>query len=354
MDPPMMPRPFAMFAACLLVLACAAPSFAQSPPPEPVEDDAELKTSVDDPSLQSLDAIVVSGRQPGPGLWKVTRGDRTLWILGTLTPLPKRMEWDVSVIERRLSESQELLLPPRMTMDADVGFFKGLMLLPTVMKARKNPDGRTLRELVPAEQYARWSVLKQRYIGGDKGIEEWRPLFAALELYDKAITRSGLRHDSMVVETVTKIARRNDVKTTDPKLVIKIENPKALLKEFQRETLDDTVCFERTLTRIEGDLGVMAQRANAWAQGDTEAMRNLQARNTQWSACSAAMTGNAVARKIGMQDIEARVRQRWFEAAEGALSRNKTTFALLPVSQLLAPDGYLSLLAAKGYMIEEP
>jgi hypothetical protein len=354
MDPPMTLRPFAMFAACLFVLACASPSFAQSPPPEPVEDDAELKTSVDDPSLQSLDAIVVSGRQPGPGLWKVTRGDRTLWILGTLTPLPKRMEWDVSAIERRLSESQELLLPPRMTMDADVGFFKGLMLLPTVMKARKNPDGRTLRELVPAEQYARWSVLKQRYIGGDKGIEEWRPLFAALELYDKAITRSGLRHDSMVVETVTKIARRNDVKTTDPKLVIKIENPKALLKEFQRETLDDTACFERTLTRIEGDLGVMTQRANAWAQGDTEALRNLQARNTQWSACNAAMTGNAVARKIGMQDIETRVRQRWFEAAEGALSRNKTTFALLPVNQLLAPDGYLSLLAAKGYMIEEP
>lgn len=347
-------RPLAMLAACLLAVTCTSPVLAQTAPPEPVEDDADWETSVDDPSLQSLDAIVVSGRQPGPGLWKVTRGDRTLWILGTLTPLPKRMEWDVSAIERRVSESQELLLPPRMTMDADVGFFKGLMLLPTVMKARRNPDGKTLRELVPAEQYARWSVLKQRYIGGDKGIEEWRPLFAALELYDKAITRSGLRQDAMVVETVTKIARRNDVKTTDPKLVIKIENPKALLKEFQRETLDDTACFERTLTRIESDLGVMAQRANAWAQGDTEAMRNLQARNTQWSACNAAMTGNAVARKIGMQDIEARVRQRWFEAAEAALSRNKTTFALLPVGQLLAPDGYLSLLAAKGYVIEEP
>ncbi|MBX3714062.1 MAG: TraB/GumN family protein [Lysobacter sp.] len=349
-------RPLAMFAACLFVLACASPAFAQSPPPEPVEDDvdAELKTSVDDPSLQSLDAIVVSGRQPGPGLWKVTRGDRTLWILGTLTPLPRRMEWDTSAIERRLSQSQELLLSPGMTMDADVGFFKGLMLLPTMLKARKNPDGKTLRDLVPAEQYARWAVLKQRYIGSDQGVEEWRPLFAALELYNKAITRSGLRQDAEVAGTVRKIARRNDVKTTDPRLVIKIENPKALLKEFQQETLDDTVCFERTLARIEGDLGVMAQRANAWAQGDTETLRGLQARNTQWSACTAAMTDNAVARKAGMQDIEARVRQRWFEAAEAALARNKTTFALLPVGQLLAPDGYLSLLAAKGYVIEEP
>ncbi len=346
-------RPLAMFAACLLALTCALPALAQTPP-EPADEEGELKTSVDDPSLQSLDAIVVSGRQPGPGLWKVTRGDRTLWILGLLTPLPKRMDWDSATVQRRVVESQELLLPPRMTLDADVGFFKGLLLLPTVMKARKNPDGKTLRELVSAEQYARWQVLKQRYIGGDKDIEEWRPLFAALELYTKAISRSGLTQDSAVVETVTKIARRNDVKTTDPKLVIKIENPKALLKEFQRETLDDTGCFERTLARIEGDLGVMTQRANAWAQGDTEGMRNLQARNTQWSACNAAMTGNAVARKIGMTDIEQRVQRKWMEAVEAAMSRNKTTFALLPVSQLLAPDGYLADLAAKGYMIEEP
>lgn len=350
----MTPRPLAMLAACLLAVTCASPVLAQTPLPEPVGEDGELKTSVDDPSLQSLDAIVVSGRQPGPGLWKVTRGDRTLWILGTLTPLPKRMDWDSATVQRRIVESQELLLPPRMTLDADVGFFKGLMLLPTVLKARRNPDGKTLRELVSAEQYARWSVLKQRYIGGDKDIEEWRPLFAALELYTKAISRSGLTQDSDVVETVTKIARRNDVKTTDPKLVIKIQNPKALLKEFQRETLDDTVCFERTLARIEGDLGVMTQRANAWAQGDIEGMRNLQARNTQWSACNAAMTGNAVARRIGMTDIEARVQRQWMEAVETAMSRNKSTFAVLPVAQLIAPDGYLADLVARGYMVEEP
>ena len=60
-------RPLAMFAACLLAFTCVSPALAQTPPPEPVEDDAELKTSADDPSLQSLDAIVVSGRQPGPG-----------------------------------------------------------------------------------------------------------------------------------------------------------------------------------------------------------------------------------------------------------------------------------------------
>jgi len=347
-------RPLAMFAACLLALTCALPALAQTPPPEPADEDGELKTTADDPSLQSLEAIVVSGRQPGPGLWKVTRGGNVMWILGTQSPLPKRMDWDTTQVERRLSESQELLLPPRMAMDADVGLFKGLFLLPTLLKARKNPEGKTLQDLVPPEQHARWTVLKQRYIGGDKGIEEWRPLFAALQLYDKAISRSGMRQDTNLVETVTRMAKKQRLATVDPKIEIKIENLKGVLKEFQRETLDDTACFERTLTRIESDLGVMALRANAWAEGDIEAMRALYTRNTQWSACSAAMTGNAVARKIGMHDIDARLRTRWLDAAEAALARNRATFSLLPISQLLSPDGYLAALAAKGYMVEEP
>ena len=347
-------RPLAMFAACLLAFTCASLVLAQTPPPEPADGEGELKTTADDPSLQSLDAIVVSGRQPGPGLWKVTRGVNVMWILGTQSPLPKRMDWDTAQVERRLSESQELLLSPSVSLDSDVGFFRRLLLLPSLLKARKNPEEKTLSDLVPPAQYARWQALKQRYIGSDRGVEEMRPLFAAMELYGKAIDRSGLTLDNVVAETVTKLARRHEVKTTNPKLTIKVEDPKALIKEFQRTTLDDTACFERTLARIEGDLGLMRTRANAWAEGDVESLRGLQARNTQWSACRDALTNTALARKAGITDMEGRVRKTWLDAAEAALARNRSTFAVLSTAELLSPDGYLAALAAKGYMIEEP
>ena len=48
------------------------------------------------PSAQSGDAIaelepiVVSGVQPGPGLWKVSRGGHVLWVLCVLSPVPRR------------------------------------------------------------------------------------------------------------------------------------------------------------------------------------------------------------------------------------------------------------------------
>ena len=35
-------------------------------------------------------AAIVTGQQAGPGLWQVRNGANTLWILGTVWPLPDR------------------------------------------------------------------------------------------------------------------------------------------------------------------------------------------------------------------------------------------------------------------------
>jgi hypothetical protein len=335
-----------------IALLCRV-AFAQTPPPPAAGSVPETQDPVLPEGTVDLETIVVSGKQPGPGLWKVRSGERTLWILGTQNPLPKRMEWDSANVERRIAASQELLMPPSVDLDADVGFFRGLTLLPSLFKARKNPDGKTLNEVLPAAQYARWLALKKRYIGSDGGIEAWRPVFAALELYDKAITRSGMSQDPVVSDAVRKAAKRSKVKITSPTVKIKIANAKAALREFSSEALNDQDCFQRTLDRIESDLGTMVGRANAWAEGDVEALRSLPYQN-QFTACSAVFTGNAVARKQGMSDIQARVENAWMAAAEKSLSQNASTFAVLPVGQLMQPGGFLDKLAAKGYVIEEP
>ena len=42
------------------------------------------------------------------------------------------------------------------------------------------------------------------------------------------------------------------------------------------------------------------------------------------------------------------------EVAEGALQKNRITFATVPVWQLVKPGGYLAALQAKGYEVEAP
>jgi hypothetical protein len=44
----------------------------------------------------------------------------------------------------------------------------------------------------------------------------------------------------------------------------------------------------------------------------------------------------------------------WLAAVDSALSKNKSSFAVLPISQLLAADGWLAKLRAQGYSIQEP
>jgi len=71
-----------------------------------------------------IEEVIAYGIRPGPELWKVSKGENVLWILGTLSPLPKRMKWQSSLVAVVIEDSQAILLPPVVT--ADVGFFQGL------------------------------------------------------------------------------------------------------------------------------------------------------------------------------------------------------------------------------------
>ena len=68
---------------------CLSPLQAAGPEVPPAGEEA-LPEEID--GLRLLDAVVVSGVQPGPGLWKVSKDGRVMWVLATLSPLPKRME----------------------------------------------------------------------------------------------------------------------------------------------------------------------------------------------------------------------------------------------------------------------
>ncbi len=302
---------------------------------------------------EQMDTVVVSGVQPGPGLWKVSKGDHVLWVLGTLAPLPKHFEWKATEVEAAIGSSQEVLLSPGINIDAKIGFFGQLALLPSLIGVRKNPDDKTLQVLVPAELYSRWQVLKEKYIGHSSKVESWRPIFAALELYKAAIDKSGLTNSGLAQKTVKSLAKKAGVKVTPIEVDVVVEDPKVALKEFKTAGLDDLDCFRRTLDRIDTDLATMTARANAWATADLEALRMLPYED-QMTACMKAVTDSSLARSRGASDIDARVERAWLDAARSRLSNNQVTFAMLPIAHLLDDQRYLARLREQGYTIEAP
>ena len=341
----------------LSVLFClaVAPASAQSPlltdPPTPTGDLPAMQSA--GAVVTDMEAVVVSGTQPGPGLWRVSKGEHVLWVMGTLSPLPRKMTWLSSEADAILADAQEVVRSPGVSFDADVGIVRGALLIPSLLKARRNPQGSTLKDVLPADLYARWSVLKARYLGRDAGVEKWRPMFAAHELYQEALKKAGLTESGVVSPVVDKAVKRHDIKTTSPVVKFTVEQPKEAIKEFQQTSLNDVECFRKTLDRIENDLPLMVERANAWSVGDIDALRALPYDNQQ-IACLSAFSGAEFARKRGVTDVPAKVEGQWLSAAETALENNRVSFATLPIAELLKPDGYLSKLQAKGYEVEAP
>ena len=94
-----------------------------------------------DADTAELPTVVVTGEQPGPGLWKVTSGDHVLWILGTLSPLPKNMHWQAREVEEAIASAQEVLDPPHIKVDANVGFFG--KLAPAAVAGRRARQSRS-------------------------------------------------------------------------------------------------------------------------------------------------------------------------------------------------------------------
>ncbi|BBD78800.1 TraB/GumN family protein [Aerosticca soli] len=304
-------------------------------------------------AVTELPAVSVSGVQPGPGLWKVSRGDHVLWVLGTLPNLPAAVQWRADEVDRVLGEAGALLLPPRLDVKVDSGFFGKLFLLPSALSARKNPDGKTLQEVLPAPLYARWAVLKAKYIGRDEGIERWRPLFAARELYKQALKHSGLRSGGQITATVRSLAERHGVRVVSTDYRLEIREPREVLKIFKAQAPEDVACFARTLDSVEHDLPLIAQRAAAWATGDIATLRALPDSHHR-DACIGALSDSGFARELGIDDVPGRLEAVWLAAAEDALARYPVSVAILPMEEVLDTDGYLAKLAARGYRIEPP
>jgi uncharacterized protein YbaP (TraB family) len=296
-----------------------------------------------------IDEVLVVGEQPGPGLWWVYKGDHVLRVLGTISPIPKNMQWQSKQVEAALAESQEFITPP--SVKVEVGFWGKVGLLPSLIGIKNNPDSKKIADVLSPELYGRWALLKEKYIGQDKDIEKQRPIFVASVLFKQSIEKSDLVSNERIRWALENVVRNYKIKTTQPRVVHELQSPRAAIKKFKKSTLDDTQCFAKTLDRLESDLDAMRARANAWSVGDIEALRNFPYVDNK-AACEDAVLNSELAQDQGLQDVKATLKSAWLDAAETALTNNTYTFASLPMEELLKPDGYLAALAAKGYRVE--
>jgi hypothetical protein len=127
--------------------------------------------------VPTLAPVVVTGVLPGPALWKVSKADHVMWVLGLTSPLPKHMRWKSAEVESRLAAAQAVLKLPSLDVGVRTSFYQSTMM-PSLRELRKNPGQQSLHDVLMPELYRRWLVLKVRYLGDDRPVERMRPILA--------------------------------------------------------------------------------------------------------------------------------------------------------------------------------
>lgn len=334
---------FAMTVLAWQAVGAEVPSVtAMSPAPEPAP-----------AHLAELDEILVRGELPGPAMWRISKDGHSLWIMGTLSPMPRRMTWRQQKAEEVIRNSGEILGESSADWDMDLGLRQAFGMLRQMMQLRHNADRATLREVLPAPVYERWHAAHRRWFGKDPSPRERaRPLYAAFLLYERALQRSGLTNESMVWNTAASIARRHGVKVRERTFRIKVEDPRGILAELAKLPADkEAACLVAVLDHIDHAVPDMQRRAGAWANGDLATLRALPPAVDE-PECMNLMEGTRL--DALAEQEEALFREDWSGIVDWLLLTHETSFTTLPIEKLFDPDGVLADLRRKGYTVEEP
>jgi uncharacterized protein YbaP (TraB family) len=300
---------------------------------------ASMACHADQPPL--MEELVVTGERTGPGMWHVHRGAAQVWILGSMSPLPKGITWRATQVEKVLDGAGQALVQKPF----EIGIARILWLLITERSVLMVRGGKRLKDVLPAELHARFAAQRAKYTDDPNKWERFRPLIAAAFLQQAAFHQVGLSTRLDLGAAVRTLAKKHRVRVEEIKIA-GVGDVMDALKVLPPAT--ENACVDASLVTVERDLPRLLDRAQAWASGNIERIAKLR-EPAEVDACRAALESG-----MGATDLIARIRRTWLGAIEKYLQTPGETLVVLNMDMLLEPGGVLDELRASGYDVDAP
>ena len=284
-----------------------------------------------------VEELVVRGRLPGPAWWRVSNADSTVFVIGMPEALPKAMDWDTSVLKRRLEGANGLITPPTIGVSIDLFSIPKLLFdARDVNRSKVEISQRLPDELV--ERLQRASVSAGEDANAFTHVPPW---IAGLRLTGQFHRHAGLSYREPLAQ-IRGLARRAGVAVTPADAAR--SKATTLLQDIK--TIPDPVsrrCVEAAVAEVEmGDAPVRAA-ASAWAGGEIRVVLDRQ-RSSQ--RCLALLPGGGAANRDSIQ-LQA-------DAIAAALSKPGHSVAALPLNSLVTRGGVLDRLRQRGLDVRAP
>ena len=289
--------------------------------------------AIDDPEANVVDALVVSAKLPGPAWWRVSDGDTTIYVLGVPSALPKGMAWDRSVLERRLDGASVLLTPPV--------WQAGLTDIPAMLRLRGQlkDDGDWIARspALAARTQRAWSAVDPKNVDAWR---KWKPAFVALQLNNKANGEAQLKV-SEPDRTISDLARKRRVKLRPAAVHKAMPMLKTLVREHSKAA--GLTCLSETLDATEAGPAPIRAAADAWARGR---VKDALAGPRSAERCELLMPG--------VVDLKRQLIEDEVQALADLLKTPGHAVAYFPLRALVAENGVLDKLRARGITVRTP
>lgn len=304
---------------------------------------ADQSTASALPGIVDLPSVAAARPTSGPRIWTFVKGNTTLRVLGTVQPLPRNLQFDTNGIFEALQSSDALLTGEGVVTGEGVGPVRGLLLLPSMRRLKRNASDRTLRDILSDSDYREWRRLSDPYVSGMPDVEKMRPMYAAGALYEAAIAGGRLHRHHPAKDSIAGMAKKLGKPSIDGRLHVHVERPKEAIEAFHVDEEDDLSCFREVLRRLPPWLGTAQQAGSEWSSGSYRSIPPAPPRCWSW------LTNQAIARTQGIS-LDQAVRQHWMRSLDSATRTHSNIFTTMPIEDLKDGNGLASALLDDGYI----
>jgi len=278
-----------------------------------------------------VDDIIVVARRSQTPIWEVSRGDRSLILVGNILGLPRDFEWSPAGLEAATARADRIMYPPVARVSAS-DLFRMLWRMRTISRL---PGETTIADYLDPAVQARLEAVM-----ADDG-DDWRHQSFVFLSFDLIREKAGYRTGGDDAEDVVRRgARRARIEGQTVGEVRGDEIVDSLINQPPQAYLP---CVAAGVVAAEGGPDGFVARAEDW-----RALRVPE------------VIGNPLDVALGLcwpwgdPEIGPQLRGQWLTAISEALDQPGTTLAVAPLRLLAEPGGVLDGLEAQGFEVRGP
>lgn len=286
-----------------------------------------------DPEATVVTELVVPAKVVGPAWWRVSQGAATVWVMGVPSGLPRGVEWGNAMLAARLTGARRLIVPP--AYGAGLGDVVSAFALRGKLKAQA-----PIEAALPADLRARFLADSALLHRSPDRYHAWKPAVAGLLMLGDFRKGAGI-DDGQPLAAVRRLAGRKGVKVTPAASYRAMPFLRTLAGDLTVQV--NLACLDDSLQEVEAGPARVRAAASAWARGD---VRGALAAERGFEKCLASFP-----------EFTAQVRRTMADEASAIareLQAPGVSVAVIPLRSLVARDGVLSQLAARGYDVRTP